>query len=221
VSATEIRVPDIGEFTDVPAVEIHVSPGDTVAVEDPLVTLESDKATMDVPAPFAGEVTQLQISIGDRVSEGSVLLTMDTDSPGASAEEAQAVAATDEAVVREPAPPLPSPDGAGGHDAQVAVIGSGPGGYTAAFRAADLGLKTILIERYDTLGGVCLNVGCIPPRHSFTPRESWPKPRRWPSTASPSASHRSISTLCAPGTRRSSASSPAVCRALRSSAKSR
>jgi dihydrolipoamide dehydrogenase len=151
---TEVRVPDIGDFTDVPVIEIHVSPGDEVAVEDPLVTLESDKATMDVPAPLAGTVKQLSVKIGDRVSEGSVLLTLDGVTDGATA---------DVKVEREPAPPPPSPpDGAGGHDAQVVVIGSGPGGYTAAFRAADLGLKTVLIERYDRLGGVCLNVGCIP-----------------------------------------------------------
>jgi len=154
---SEIRVPDIGDFTDVPVIEIHVAPGDEVSVEDPLVTLESDKATMDVPAPFAGVVRQLSVKIGDRVSEGSVLLTLDTDSAGPSVAEAQ----PQPEVAREPALP-PSPDGGGERDAQVVVIGSGPGGYTAAFRAADLGLKTILIERYETLGGVCLNVGCIP-----------------------------------------------------------
>jgi dihydrolipoamide dehydrogenase len=150
----EVRVPDIGDFTDVPVIEIHVGPGDQVAVEDPLVTLESDKATMDVPAPFAGVVKQLRVAIGDRVSEGSVLVALETDGAGPSVE-----------VAREPEAAVapPSPDGAGGErDTQVVVIGAGPGGYTAAFRAADLGLKTTLIERYDTLGGVCLNVGCIP-----------------------------------------------------------
>jgi dihydrolipoamide dehydrogenase len=159
---TEIRVPDIGDFTDVPVIEIHVSPGDEVAIEDPLVTLESDKATMDVPAPQAGKVAQLRVQIGDRVSEGSVLLTLESDGAAPSGEEVPA--ASDARVEREPAPPPPaSSNGAGGdHDAQVVVIGSGPGGYAAAFRAADLGLKTVLIERYDTLGGVCLNVGCIP-----------------------------------------------------------
>jgi dihydrolipoamide dehydrogenase len=154
---TEVRVPDIGDFTDVPVIEIHVSPGDEVAVEDPLVTLESDKATMDVPAPQAGTVAQLRVKIGDRVSEGSVLLTLESDGAAPS----DAAPSSEVRVEREPAPP--SPNGAGGdHDAHVVVIGSGPGGYTAAFRAADLGLKTVLIERYDTLGGVCLNVGCIP-----------------------------------------------------------
>jgi len=190
---TEIRVPDIGDFTDVPVIEIHVSPGDEVALEDPLVTLESDKATMDVPAPQAGTVKQLSVQIGDRVSEGSVLLTLESDGAGPTQSSPEAPATTttgtptttagpgtstagpgtptagpatptQASVEREPAPPPPpSPNGAGGdRDAQVVVIGSGPGGYTAAFRAADLGLKTVLIERYDTLGGVCLNVGCIP-----------------------------------------------------------
>ena len=156
----EVRVPDIGDFTDVPVIEIHVAPGDEVALEDPLVTLESDKATMDVPAPLAGVVTQLGVKIGDRVSEGSVLLTLETDGAGpADAQERTP------ASVAEPAPsppPPPSPDGGGAYDAQVVVLGAGIGGYTAAFRAADLGLKTVLIERHERLGGVCLNVGCIP-----------------------------------------------------------
>src|SRR6202140_2503567 len=150
----EVRVPDIGDFPDVPVIEIHVAAGDEVAPEDPLVTLESDKATMDVPAPIAGVVTQLRVAIGDRVSEGSVLLTVESApvSPPAPSQTAPT-----------PPPSAPPPTaGDGDHDAQLVVIGAGVGGYTAAFRAADLGLKTILIERYDTLGGVCLNVGCIP-----------------------------------------------------------
>ena len=157
---SEVRVPDIGDFTDVPVIEIHVAAGDEVAVEDPLVTLESDKATMDVPAPLAGTVKQLQVKIGDRVSEGSVLLTLEGDSAGTTSPPAppspSAVGpASTASVVAEPPP-------TGGHDAQLVVLGSGVGGYTAAFRAADLGLETILIERYERLGGVCLNVGCIP-----------------------------------------------------------
>ncbi len=167
-AVTDVRVPDIGDFTDVPVIEIHVSAGDEVAVEDPLVTLESDKATMDVPAPFAGVVKQLSVQVGDRVSEGSVLLSLETNSAGPSAGESPgadladaAERAGDTPSPSPPSKPPPSPDG-GEHDAQVVVIGSGPGGYTAAFRAADLGLRTILVERYETLGGVCLNVGCIP-----------------------------------------------------------
>jgi dihydrolipoamide dehydrogenase len=160
---SEVRVPDIGDFDDVPVIEILVSVGDSVAVEDPLVTLESDKATMDVPAPSAGVVKALSVSVGDRVSEGSLLLTLDGAAPdsdnGASKEEEPAAAG----VVREAEPPpSPPPPGDGDRDFQVVVLGSGPGGYTAAFRAADLGLKTALIERHQTLGGVCLNVGCIP-----------------------------------------------------------
>jgi dihydrolipoamide dehydrogenase len=151
----EVRVPDIGDFTDVPIIEIHVSTGDEVAVEDPLVTLESDKATMDVPAPQAGTVRQLSVKIGDRVSEGSVLLTLESDGAGPSEERGPS-------VERESPPPEEPDEDEGEHDAQVVVIGSGPGGYTAAFRAADLGLKTVMIERYERLGGVCLNVGCIP-----------------------------------------------------------
>jgi dihydrolipoamide dehydrogenase len=161
---SDVRVPDIGDFDDVPVIEILVSVGDSVAVEDPLVTLESDKATMDVPAPVAGVVKELSVSVGDRVSEGSLLLTLDgagaASDNGASQGEQPAAAE----VVREaeppPSPPAPSPDS--DRDFQVVVLGSGPGGYTAAFRAADLGLRTALIERHDRLGGVCLNVGCIP-----------------------------------------------------------
>jgi dihydrolipoamide dehydrogenase len=158
---TEIRVPDIGDFTDVPVIEILVAVGDEVQAEDPLVTLESDKATMDVPAPEAGKISQLRVSVGDRVSEGSVLMVFESNGASPSAEAEEEPEAEAPRVVEEPPPP-PSSDGGGERDAQVVVLGSGPGGYTAAFRAADLGLKTILVERYERLGGVCLNVGCIP-----------------------------------------------------------
>ena len=165
----EVRVPDIGDFTDVPVIEIHVSPGDEVAAEDPLVTLESDKATMDVPAPAAGTVAQLRVKEGDRVSQGSVLLTLEGSEDGAGADSTSATeSAAEESADDAPETSAstngspPAAEGDGGRDAQVVVIGSGPGGYSAAFRAADLGLKTIMIERYETLGGVCLNVGCIP-----------------------------------------------------------
>jgi dihydrolipoamide dehydrogenase len=156
----EVRVPDIGDFSDVPVIEILVSVGDDVAVEDPLVTLESDKATMDVPAPEAGTIKELTVQIGDRVSEGSVLLVLERN--GASAAGGVAAPPSSASVEHEPAPPPPVTDSGTERDAQVVVIGSGPGGYTAAFRAADLGLKTVLIERFPRLGGVCLNVGCIP-----------------------------------------------------------
>jgi dihydrolipoamide dehydrogenase len=158
-TATEVTVPDIGEFSDVPVIEILVSAGDEVAVEDPLVTLESDKATMDVPAPFAGVVSELRVSIGDRVSEGSVLLTLEATSDGAVSGNGAGTPEAAAAAVTSEAPPPPA---SGDRDFQVVVLGSGPGGYTAAFRAADLGLRVALVERYDRLGGVCLNVGCIP-----------------------------------------------------------
>jgi dihydrolipoamide dehydrogenase len=172
VSEVEVRVPDIGDFADVPIIEILVKVGDTVAVEDPLITLESDKATMDVPAPIAGRIKQLAVQLGDRVAQGSVVLTLEAaeaDTPAApDATEPYAPAPTEPtgtAAAGKPAAAEPSPaaaPGESGRDAQVLVIGSGPGGYTAAFRAADLGLKTVLVERYEILGGVCLNVGCIP-----------------------------------------------------------
>jgi dihydrolipoamide dehydrogenase len=155
-----VRVPDIGDFVDVPVIEVLVSVGDAVKAEDPLVTLESDKATMDVPAPSAGTVSQLRVSIGDRVSEGSVLLTME---PADAAPSEKQAAVESESAPAPAAPPAPAKaPSEGERDAQVVVLGAGPGGYTAAFRAADLGLKTVLIERYEKLGGVCLNVGCIP-----------------------------------------------------------
>jgi dihydrolipoamide dehydrogenase len=139
----EVLVPDIGDFTDVPVIEILVEVGQEVAEEDPLVTLESDKATMDVPAPQPGVVRELKVALGDKVSEGSPILVLEPVSADGGP------------------PPAAQPEG-GERDAQVVVLGGGPGGYTAAFRAADLGLKTVLVERYDKLGGVCLNVGCIP-----------------------------------------------------------
>jgi dihydrolipoamide dehydrogenase len=161
MSPLEVKVPDIGDFEDVPVIEIHVAVGDDVAPEDPLVTLESDKATMDIPAPSAGTVTELRVALEDKVSEGSLILVLDAVD-GAPAPSDQ----PEPEVVSEPAaaaaPPASSFDGDVDETTQVVVIGSGPGGYAAAFRAADLGLTTTLVERYASLGGVCLNVGCIP-----------------------------------------------------------
>ncbi len=159
--SVEVTVPDIGDFTDVPVIGILVSVGDIVAEEDPLVELESDKATMEVPSPGAGKVTAIMVSEGDKVSKGSVILTLEgaggaaaaaptTTVPPAAAAAPAAVAATG------------STTGPGDIHGEVVVLGSGPGGYTAAFRAADLGKKVVLIEKDPYLGGVCLNVGCIP-----------------------------------------------------------
>jgi dihydrolipoamide dehydrogenase len=143
----EVRVPDIGDFSDVPIIEVLVGEGDEVQAEDPLVTLESDKATMEVPSPAAGKVAAIEVKVGDTVSEGSLLLSLETSSDGAAPE--------------PPAAPAEPPADADVR-VQVAVLGGGPGGYTAAFRAADLGLSVALIDRGEQLGGVCLNVGCIP-----------------------------------------------------------
>src|SRR5882672_3350408 len=144
--ANEVKVPDIGDFKSVEVIEVLVKPGEKVAKEQSLVTLESDKATMEIPSPDAGTVQSIKVKVGDKVSQGSSILVLDAKG------KAEAAAA--------PTPP-PSPV-KGEVDCDVVVIGAGPGGYSAAFRAADLGLRTVLVERYPTLGGVCLNVGCIP-----------------------------------------------------------
>ncbi len=159
---TEVKVPDIGEFKDVDIIEVHVAPDDTVNIEDPLITLESDKATMDVPAPLAGVVEAVKVKVGGKVSEGSVILTLKAQAKTAGA---STPGATKDASPAAPAPaPAKTPATAASGDvhAEVLVLGAGPGGYTAAFRAADLGKQTVLVERYPRLGGVCLNVGCIP-----------------------------------------------------------
>ncbi|MFY0597636.1 MAG: dihydrolipoyl dehydrogenase [Cognatishimia sp.] len=155
----EVKVPDIGDFDSVPVVSILVEVGDTVAVEDPLIELESDKATMEVPSPAAGVVKEIKVAEGDDVSEGSLILVLD----GAEAETAAEAPAPAEAPAAPTAvAPTGTVSGAGDVHAEVVVLGSGPGGYTAAFRAADLGKKVVLIEKDSSLGGVCLNVGCIP-----------------------------------------------------------
>ncbi|MEE2945954.1 MAG: dihydrolipoyl dehydrogenase [Pseudomonadota bacterium] len=155
----EVKVPDIGDFSEVPVVSILVEVGDTVAVEDPLIELESDKATMEVPSPAAGVVKEIKVAEGDNVGEGSVFLVLD----GAEAADDAAPAPKEEAPAAPTAvAPTGTATGAGDVHAEVVVLGSGPGGYTAAFRAADLGKKVVLIEKDSSLGGVCLNVGCIP-----------------------------------------------------------
>lgn len=179
----DIKVPDIGDFAEVGVIELLVQPGDTVTVDQSLITVESDKASMEIPSSHAGVVKELKVKLGDKVAEGSVILTLEAAgeaAPAASAApaaapEVQAASAQPASVsapnasqsqsAPAPAAPAPVASSYAGHvdlEADVVVIGGGPGGYSAAFRAADLGLKVVLVERYKTLGGVCLNVGCIP-----------------------------------------------------------
>jgi len=170
MATTEVKVPDIGDYSNVPVIEILVKPGDTVTKDQGLVTLESDKATMEVPASAAGVVKEIKVKLGDEISEGTVVAIIDAEGAAAAPAKAEAPKAAPApapaAATPAAAPPVPKAAGASGRKAdiecQVVVLGSGPGGYTAAFRSADLGTNTVLIERYATLGGVCLNVGCIP-----------------------------------------------------------
>ena len=176
--SVELLVPDLGSFSDVAVVDVLVKPGDSVELESPLITLETDKASMDVPASSAGKITEVLVKRGDKVSKGSLIARLE---PESRTEAAPSAAASPSLQPAAPAPDLaranggdtvrmPSPQAvrperaseAAGRSTQLLVLGSGPGGYTAAFRAADLGLKVTLVERYERLGGVCLNVGCIP-----------------------------------------------------------
>ena len=178
MSLTEIACPDIGNFKDVLVIDVLVKPGDVIALETPLVTLETDKATMDVPSSAAGRVVEVLVARGAKVSQGTPLARVEAAgtgtgtgaSPPVAAPAAAATAATAPAAAATP-PPAPAPgaatapagpEPAADREVQLLVLGAGPGGYTAAFRAADLGLKVMLVDRWATLGGVCLNVGCIP-----------------------------------------------------------
>ena len=164
----EIKVPNIGEYTDVDVIEVHVSTGDSIALEDPLITLETEKAALDVPAPASGRVDKVAVTVGDTVSEGSLILTMTAAEH--LAKDAEPV--VDTLVATELSPPVKSQNvasevagefsGRVDIETDLLVLGAGPGGYTAAFRTADLGLDVTLVERWPTLGGGCLNVGCIP-----------------------------------------------------------
>jgi dihydrolipoamide dehydrogenase len=185
MATTEVKVPDIGDFKDVAVIEVLVKPGDTVKVEQSLVTVESDKASMEIPSTHAGVVKELKIKVGDKVSEGSVLLTIEAAAdatPGRPSPQPSPQGGEGAKPASSPSPsPSPAPAGEGRGEGQAAqaapagsysggvdlecemlVLGGGPGGYSAAFRSADLGMKTVIVERYATLGGVCLNVGCIP-----------------------------------------------------------
>ena len=162
----EIKVPDIGDFKNIPVIEVLVKPGDSINKEDALITLESDKATMEVPSPQSGVIKEIKVKVGDKLSEGSVVLLLEGTTAEAPAAKTDAPAPAPVAAAPK-APAAPSvtssaPVTKGDIHAEVMVLGSGPGGYTAAFRAADLGKQVVLVERYPALGGVCLNVGCIP-----------------------------------------------------------
>ena len=172
----DIQVPDIGDFDEVAVIELLVKPGDTVKAEQSLITVESDKASMEIPSSHAGVVKELKVQLGDKVKQGSVVLTLEAtvSSPSPS----PAPAGEGEGASAPKPSPQPSPASGRGSEAtapaaatvagsadldcDLLVLGGGPGGYSAAFRAADLGLKVVLVERYAALGGVCLNVGCIP-----------------------------------------------------------
>ena len=171
----EIKVPDIGDYKNIPVIDIYVKVGDTVAVEDSLLTLESDKATLDVPSSHAGVVKELKVAVGDKISEGSVVLLLEMpetasapaaeSKPAAETPAAPTAPATSAPTSTPAAPVAPMASSYNGNvdiTCDMMVLGAGPGGYSAAFRAADLGMVTVLVERYATLGGVCLNVGCIP-----------------------------------------------------------
>jgi dihydrolipoamide dehydrogenase len=158
----EVKVPDIGDFKDVAVIEVMVKPGETVAVDTSLIMVESDKASMEIPSSHAGVVKEVKVKTGDKVSEGSAIVVL--EAAGASAAPKPAPAAQAAATASPPpaAPSASSYSGKADIECDMLVLGAGPGGYSGAFRAADLGMKTVLVERYDTLGGVCLNVGCIP-----------------------------------------------------------
>jgi dihydrolipoamide dehydrogenase len=175
MAAIDIQVPDIGDFKDVVVIEVLVKPGDTVKVEQSLVTVESDKASMEIPSSHAGKVKEVKVKVGDTVNQGTVLLVLESAASAALPSRAQddqisarTETPTTPAVRPEaskgaaPAPTAASYSGGADVECDMLVLGAGPGGYSAAFRAADLGLKTVLVERFPVLGGVCLNVGCIP-----------------------------------------------------------
>jgi dihydrolipoamide dehydrogenase len=164
----EIQVPDIGNFDAVDVIEVYIKPGDTIAVDESLITLETDKASMDIPSTHAGTVKDVKVKVGDKVAKGALILTLEAEAaavpakPAASESAAAAPAAPAQpATVAAPAA-VPAAASPSDLHTEVLVLGAGPGGYTAAFRAADLGKKVVLVERYPSLGGVCLNVGCIP-----------------------------------------------------------
>ncbi len=172
MSEQQVKVPDIGDFDEVAVIEVLVKVGDAVKAEQSLITVESDKASMEIPSSHAGVVKSLAVKVGDKVSEGSLVLTLDA-AEGAAPPPPAAAAPAPVSAPKPAAAPAPSAapaiksvastySGKVDIECDTLVLGAGPGGYSAAFRSADLGMKTVLVERYATLGGVCLNVGCIP-----------------------------------------------------------
>ena len=159
---SRVLVPDLGDFKDVEVIDVLVKPGDAVQLESPLITLETEKATMDVPSSAAGVVKSVAVKKGDRVSKGSLIVEVEGGQPAA--EQPKAAAQPPKQAAPPAAEPAPkrAEQPTASYDFDVVVLGAGPGGYTAAFRAADLGMRVALIERWPQLGGVCLNVGCIP-----------------------------------------------------------
>ncbi|KWE63768.1 dihydrolipoamide dehydrogenase [Burkholderia ubonensis] len=166
MSLIEVKVPDIGDFSGVDVIEVNIKPGDVIEKEQTLLTLESDKASMEVPSDVAGTVKEIKVKAGDKVSQGTVIALVEAAAAGAApakaAEPAKPAAPAAPAAAPAAAPQAGSYAGAADVECDMLVLGAGPGGYSAAFRSADLGMKTVLVERYSTLGGVCLNVGCIP-----------------------------------------------------------
>ncbi|KVL66339.1 dihydrolipoyl dehydrogenase [Burkholderia ubonensis] len=166
MSLIEVKVPDIGDFSGVDVIEVNIKPGDVIEKEQTLLTLESDKASMEVPSDVAGTVKEIKVKAGDKVSQGTVIALVEAAAaaaaPAKAAEPAKPAAPAAPAAAPAAAPQAGSYAGAADIECDMLVLGAGPGGYSAAFRAADLGMKTVLVERYSTLGGVCLNVGCIP-----------------------------------------------------------
>ncbi|MCA8391289.1 dihydrolipoyl dehydrogenase [Burkholderia vietnamiensis] len=170
MSLIEVKVPDIGDFSGVDVIEVNIKPGDVIEKEQTLLTLESDKASMEVPSDIAGTVKEIKVKAGDKVSQGTVIALVEASTGAAAPAPAKApeapkpaaAAPAPAAAAPAPAPQVGSYGGSADIECDMLVLGAGPGGYSAAFRAADLGMKTVLVERYSTLGGVCLNVGCIP-----------------------------------------------------------
>ncbi|HDR9009611.1 TPA: dihydrolipoyl dehydrogenase [Burkholderia vietnamiensis] len=170
MSLIEVKVPDIGDFSGVDVIEVNIKPGDVIEKEQTLLTLESDKASMEVPSDIAGTVKEIKVKAGDKVSQGTVIALVEASAGAAAPAPAKApdapkpaaAAPAPAAAASAPAPQAGSYGGSADIECDMLVLGAGPGGYSAAFRAADLGMKTVLVERYSTLGGVCLNVGCIP-----------------------------------------------------------